>query len=305
MPAMSSLKVSSSFDAQQGTPVPVSEGIVRLTAPNASAYTFTGTNSFVIGTGCEIAVLDPGPDDDSHLDALVELISNRQVTAILLTHTHRDHSALAPKLATRTGAPIWFGGQHRLSRPKRFFEINPLAKSCHWDLVPDRNLFDGDVLNFGDIGLKVVATPGHCANHLAFAVEDSDLLFSGDHVMGWNSTLVSVPDGSMRDYFSSLDKLLALPHTHYLPAHGGPLTAAKPFAEKLRAHRQMRNTQILNVLKTAPMHAGDLRARMYPSLPIQNHGAALMTIQAHLEYLAEENKILAMGPIWRKRYGLA
>lgn len=299
------LKFTTEFDAQTGTAVEITDGIARVTAPNSSPYTFTGTNSFLIGTGDAIAVMDPGPDSDDHFQALKDAIGVRQVAAILLTHTHKDHSALARRIGAHYSAPIWFGGQHRLSRPRRFLEINPIARSCDWGLVPDRVLSDGNKIAFGDIQLEIIATPGHCANHLAFAVTGSDYLFSGDHVMGWNSTLVAVPDGSMSAYFNSLDKLLKLPQNHYLPAHGGPISNAKTYTARLRAHRQSRNTQISSCLENAPRSVGELRDIIYPDLPLQNRRAALMTLQAHLEYLEEAGDVTTTGFPWQRRYRLS
>lgn len=270
------------FDPQTGRAIAVADGIVRVTAPNASAYTFTGTNSFLLGHE-RLALVDPGPDDPVHLAALVDAIHGRPVDAILLTHTHRDHSASAARLARDLDAPLWFGGPHRLSRPLRRFERNPIRKSCDWDLMPDRTPVDGEIITAGDLSATVHTTPGHCANHLAFAIGDT--LLSGDHVMGWNSTLVSVPDGSMADYFASLDKVIALPCTTYLPAHGGPIADGPAYATALRAHRQMRNQQVIDAVTAGARSIGAMVATIYPSQPLPVRMAARMTITAHVEYL--------------------
>jgi len=277
------LVFSRDFDPQTGVAVPVGRGIVRVTAPNASAYTFTGTNSFILGEE-RVAVLDPGPESESHRAALLGAIGRRKVDAVVLTHTHRDHSAMAARLARELGAPLWFGGQHRLSRPLRRGERNPLKRSCDWSLVPDRVLQDGETILTGDLSLVVHATPGHCRNHLAFAA--GDMLLSGDHVMGWNSTLVAVPDGSMGDYLDSLDKVIALPCRRYLPAHGGPIEDGPGYARALRGHRQMRNEQVLEAVRSGAETVGAIAARIYPKQSFAVRRAAAMTITAHVEYLA-------------------
>lgn len=276
------LSFDRAFDPQTGRPVTVATGITRVTAPNASAYTFTGTNSFLLGHE-RLAVLDPGPDDPVHLAALVEAIGGRRVEAIILTHTHRDHSASAARLGRDLDAPLWFGGPHRLSRPLRRFERNPIRRSCDWDLVPDRTLTEGEAIVAGDLPLTVHATPGHCANHLAFSA--GDVLLSGDHVMGWNSTLVSVPDGSMADYLASLGKVIALPCRLYLPAHGGPIADGPAYAAALLAHRRMRNEQVVAALKGGAHTVPAIVSAIYPSQPLPVRLAARMTITAHVEYL--------------------
>ncbi|MGB3339764.1 MAG: MBL fold metallo-hydrolase [Devosia sp.] len=276
------LSFDKDFNPQTGRAVPVAEGITRVTAPNASAYTFTGTNSFLLGQE-RLAILDPGPDDPVHLAALADAIGGRPVDAVILTHTHRDHSASAARLARDLGAPLWFGGQHRLSRPLRRFERNPIRKSCDWDLVPDRTLTDGEAIAAGDLSLIVHTTPGHCANHLAFSA--GEILLSGDHVMGWNSTLVSVPDGSMADYFASLDKVIALPCRQYVPAHGGPIADGPAYATALRAHRQMRNEQVIATVRAGARTVSAIVAAIYPAQPLLVRRAAGLTIMAHVEYL--------------------
>lgn len=277
------LVFSKQFDPQIGQAILLAEGLVRVTAPNGSAYTFTGTNSFLVGHE-RLAVLDPGPDDPAHFEALVNAIGGRPVDAVVLTHTHRDHSALAGRLARQMGAPLWFGGAHRLSRPLQRFERNPLHRSGDWSLVPERVLTDGEMVVAGDLELTVHATPGHCANHLAFGL--GDMLLSGDHVMGWNSTLVAAPDGSMADYFRSLDKVIALPYRRYHPAHGGPIEDGPAFAQSLKSHRELRNQQIVDAVGNGARTIASIVAAIYPQQPWPVRRAARMTVGAHVEYLA-------------------
>lgn len=270
------------FDPQTGRAVAVAEGVTRVTAPNASAYTFTGTNSFLLGHE-RLALVDPGPDDPVHLSALADAIAGRPVDAIILSHTHRDHSASAARLSRDLDAPLWFGGQHRLSRPLHRFERNLIRNSCDWDLVPDRSLGDGETITAGDIAIGVHATPGHCANHLAFSI--GDILLSGDHVMGWNSTLVSVPDGSMANYLASLDKIIALPCRQYVPAHGGPIADGLAYARALKAHRQLRNRQVVAAVGKGARTIRAIVRAIYPRQPLPVRMAAQMTVLAHVEYL--------------------
>ena len=284
------LAFDTSFAAEAGRPAAVLPGVVRVTAGNAGPYTFTGTNSFILGEE-QLAVVDPGPDDAAHRAALLAAIGGRKVAAILLTHTHKDHSAGAAALRAATGAPLWFAGPHRLSRPTRAFEINRLAGACDWDLVPDRTLGDGETFVAGDTALVAIATPGHCANHMAFGLDGTDWLLSGDHVMGWNSTLVAVPDGAMAAYLASLRKLIALPYAHYLPAHGGPIMEARAYARALLGHRELRNRQVVDAVAAGARTTGDLLARMYPTLGPALRGAAAMTLRAHIEYLADKGAI--------------
>ena len=273
------------FDAQTGKAIALAPGLLRVTAPNAGPYTFTGTNSFLVGHD-RLALIDPGPDDSSHQAALRAAIGSRPVSAVILTHTHRDHSAGAARLAAELGAPLWFGGPHRLSRPLNPWERNPLHRSGDWALKPDRVLLDGQTIAAGDAELVVHATPGHCANHLAFGLVGTDILLSGDHVMGWNSTLVATPDGSMGDYFHSVEKVIALPYRRYVPAHGDMIENGPAYARALLAHRQERNRQILEAVAQGADTVRAIVRRLYPGVSLPVRRAAAMTVAAHLEFLA-------------------
>ncbi len=286
------LVFDTSFAPQTGHPVEVAPGIVRITAPNAGPFTFTGTNSFVIGE-TRVAILDPGPDDATHRAALLAAIAGRTVEAILLTHTHKDHSAGVNALRAATGAPLWFAGPHRLSRKPHLFEMNALARDCDWALTPDRILADGETFSAGGVAMVAVATPGHCANHMSYGLRGTQWLLTGDHIMGWNSTLVAVPDGSMADYLASLEKVLALPYTHYLPAHGGPIADGPAYARALLAHRRFRNRQIADAVAAGATKISDLLDRIYPALSARLRFAAALTLRAHVEYLSERDLIRA------------
>jgi glyoxylase-like metal-dependent hydrolase (beta-lactamase superfamily II) len=287
-----SLTFDTDFRAVPDEPAELLPGIVRLTAGNSGPFTFTGTNSFIIGHE-RVAVLDPGPDDPAHRAALLAAIRGRPVEAILLTHTHRDHSAGVVALREATGAPLWFEGPHRLSRPAHLLEVNALARDCDWQLTPDRAFFDGERFAVGGIEVVAIATPGHCANHMSYGLPGSGWLLTGDHVMGWNSTLVAVPDGSMADYLASLEKLIALPYTNYAPAHGGPIADGPAYARALLAHRQLRNRQVEDAVRQGATRIGQLLDRIYPTLSGRLRIAAGFTLRAHIEYLRGRGTIRA------------
>ncbi len=284
------LKFDKNFNPDIGKSEKIFPNIERITAPNASPFTFKGTNSYIVGNG-QIAIIDPGPNDKEHFLAILKAIRGRKLKAILLTHTHKDHSNLAAKLSNKTKAPILFGGKHRLSRNKRLFEINLLKKSCDWNLVPDKTLTDGDIIKIGGLKIRAIATAGHCANHFCFGLENTPLLFSGDHIMGWNSSLIAPPDGDLGEYLLSLKKLLKQNWNIFLPAHGGEIKQAKKYTEQILAHREYRNQQILALLRDKYLTLRELVDIIYPSHKGRLRFAASLTLKAHLEYLLKKGKI--------------
>ena len=270
---------------------------LEFTAPNRGPLTFTGTNTFLVGVD-RLAVIDPGPNDSRHLKALLAAIGGRPVEAILLTHTHKDHSGLARRLRKKTGAPIWSNGSHRLYRSAGRFEMMALGRFCDFRLDPDEVLEDGDALTVDGIGIGAMATAGHCANHLSFSIAGTPYLFTGDHVMGWSSTVVAPPDGAMGDYLHSLQKVIVSPFTYYLPAHGDVIPEGRKHARALLAHRQERNAQILEGVGSGANTVARLVTRTYQGLAPALRAAAAKQVEAHLDYLVSRGEIsVRRGPL--------
>ena len=279
-------------DAPTGQIERIDASVARILAPNPSPYTHTGTQSYLVGTR-DVAVIDPGPDDRRHLDALIEAIDGRPVTAILCTHPHRDHSPLAAPLASATGAPVIGCAQLVLD------DAGPRADaSFDRDYAPDRVLADGEAITGEGWTLEAVATPGHTSNHLCFALPESKILFTGDHVMGWSTTVVSPPDGNMAEYMASLDRLMARDDALYLPAHGPAIERPQRFVRGLAGHRKQREGQIMRLLKEAPRDIPAMVARMYVGLDERLLGAAERSVLAHLIDLRDRGMVRADGDDW-------
>jgi len=269
----------------------------RVLAPNPSPFTYQGTQTYVVGEA-DLAVIDPGPADARHLDALAAAIGGRPVRAILCTHTHRDHSPAAPLLAALTGAPI-VG-----CAPLALEDDGPRADAAFDpDYAPDRVLGDGEQVAGAGWTLSAVATPGHTSNHLCFALEEERALFSGDHVMGWSTSVVSPPDGDMTDYLRSLERLMAREDVIYYPAHGEPIEAPRRFVRGMLGHRRMREGQILRLLeREGPVAIPAMVAAMYIGLDPRLTGAAGRSVLAHLIDL-ERRGLVAQdhdGARWRR-----
>ena len=283
------------FDPAYGQAVAVADGIQRLTAKNPSPFTFHGTNSYIVG-GSSVAVIDPGPENDAHFEALMAALAGRQVTHIFVSHTHRDHSPLARRLKQETGALTVGEGPHRPSRPLRDGEINPFAESSDMDFVPDIAIRDGEMISGDGWALTGVLTPGHTANHAAFALEGRGILFSADHVMAWATTIVAPPDGSMADYMASLDKLLGRDDQLLLPGHGGPVTAPAPFLRGLKTHRRLRERSIIERLRKGDGTIPEMVKVIYRDTDKHLHGAAALSVLAHIEELMERGEVSTDGP---------
>ena len=258
----------------------------RVLAPNPSPFTFTGTETYIVGAGDAVAVIDPGPDEPAHLAALAAAIGAAQVTAILCTHTHRDHSPAAAPLKALTGAPV-IG-----CAPLVLDSTGPRADApFDATYAPDRVLGDGEQLTGPDWTLTAVATPGHTSNHLCFALEETGALFTGDHVMGWSTSVVSPPDGDMAAYMASLDKLYAREDRVYYPAHGPQVNKPRQLVRGMIGHRRQRERQILRLLGTGTDAISGLVPQMYKGLDERLWGAAGRSVLAHLIELEQRGVV--------------
>lgn len=286
------------FEPAHGEAVPLSEGVWRVTCNNASPFTFHGTNSYIVGSGREVAVIDPGPEDDAHFEALMRALKGKRVSHILISHTHRDHSPLARRLQAETGGLTVAEGPHRASRPLHEGEENPFAESSDYDFRPDIMLADGACVEGDGFRLTGIHTPGHAANHAAFALEGTGILFSADHVMAWATTIVAPPDGSMADFMASIDKLIARDGQDkiFFPGHGGPVSDPPAFLRGLRTHRRMRERAIFERVKAGDADIGQMVKAIYARTDPRLHPAAALSVLAHLEDLVERGEIVSDGP---------
>ena len=265
----------------------VSPRVRRLVAPNASPFTFNGTCTYIVGEG-KVAIVDPGPDDDLHLAALLAAVDGEQVEAILVTHTHRDHVGGLNKLRSATGAQVVGAAPFT---PHGDGSAG-LDSSHERDYSPDTILADGERWQGAGYAIEAIATPGHCSNHVCFALLEEGALLSGDHVMAWSTSVVAPPDGSMRAYMESLDKLRGRAETIYWPGHGGPVVEPQRYLRALIHHRRQREASILNALGAGPQTIPALVAKIYVGLdPSLTRAAGLSTL-AHLEDLSERGRVV-------------
>ena len=268
----------------------VEPAIARVLAHNPSAFTYYGTQTYIVGEH-EVAVVDPGPDLPEHIDALEKAIGGRPVVAIMCTHTHRDHSPASRPLAERTGAPM-IG-----CAPLALETVGPRADaSFDGDYAPDRVLEEGDTLEIGGKAITAVATPGHTSNHLCFAYEGA--LLTGDHVMGWSTTVVVPPDGEMAAYIASLDKLRRRDDRVYYPAHGPAVTNPQQYVRHLLGHRMQREKQILRLVGEKARPIPDIVANAYPGLDPRLVIAAGGSVLAHLVDLERRGLVEQQQDLW-------
>jgi glyoxylase-like metal-dependent hydrolase (beta-lactamase superfamily II) len=265
----------------------------RVLAPNGSPFTYTGTQTYLVGGDAGVAVIDPGPAEPDHLDALVRAIGGAPVVAIACTHTHRDHSPAAAPLAAQTGAPIIGCAALALKTDEPRADA-PFDQAY----APDRALGDGDRLRGPGWTLTALATPGHTSNHLCFALGETGALFTGDHVMGWSTTVVAPPDGDMAAYRASLEKLRARDDRVYYPAHGPAVHNPRQLVRGMIGHRRQRERQILKLLGQGPQAIAELVPQMYKGVDQRLWPAAGQSVKAHLLDLEQRARARRDDEVW-------
>ena len=282
------------LDFDYGQIEAVSPLIRRVIAPNGGPFTFHGTGTYVIGHG-NVAVVDPGPLLNAHIDALKHALRGETITHILITHTHQDHSPAAAPLKAEWAAPTHGFGPHGGGR----IEAGAVVEAGGDDkFVPDIVTTDGDVIEGKGWTVEAVHTPGHTSNHLCFELKEERALFSGDHVMGWSTTIVSPPDGDMGDYIASLDKLMERDDETFWPTHGAPIRKPAAFVPALKAHRMGREEQVLACLGDGLTRIADMVPRMYANdVPAAMYPAAARSVLSQLLWLIEKERVAADGTL--------
>ena len=283
-----------SFDLPPDTVEEVRPGLRRILCNNPGPMTFTGTVSYIVGRG-RVAIIDPGPLDEPHIAALLAAVRGETVTHIIVTHTHNDHSPAAARIKAATGAKTYGEGPHRAARELHVGEA-PRLESGDRNFIPDVALTDGEVVEGAGWALEAVATPGHTANHMAYALKGADVLFSGDHVMAWSTPVVAPPDGAMSDYMASLDKLARRPETVYFPGHGGVVKDGPRLVQHFIRHRLAREQAILRQLAAGEADIATLVRAIYAGLDPRLTKAAGLSVLAHLEDLVARGKVATDGP---------
>ena len=293
------------FALQPGAVDEVVPGVRRVLCNNPSPFTFTGTVSYIVGHG-KVAIIDPGPDSEEHAAALFAAVRGETVTHVLVTHTHRDHSPNTSRIKAATGATVYAEGPHRASRPRYESEKISSESGADRDFKPDIRVREGDFIDGGDWALEAVATPGHTANHLAFAWRNRNLLFVGDHVMGWSTSIVAPPDGSMIDYMASLEKLTQRAEQLYFPGHGPEIQQGPRYVRFLIRHRQAREASILHRLGKGEADIPTIVRAIYIGIDPRLSGAAGYSVLAHLEELVGRGVVATDGdPVIGGTYRLA
>lgn len=290
---MTTLTFNRQFDAIPGAVEQVSPLVRRVLCGNASAYTFKGTSSYIVGRG-KVAVIDPGPADDAHLAALLEAVRGETVTHILVTHSHADHSPLAAALKAATGAETHAYGAVEAAAGEGL----RLDAGIDHDFTPDHRMADGDAIAGDGWTLEALFTPGHMSNHLCFALREEQALFAGDHVMSWATSVIAPPDGHMGQYFESLRKLLGREDQVYHPGHGPSRRDPQPLVRGYLAHRRMREQAILQRLKDGPQTVMQIVAALYADVDPRLHGAAALSVRAHLDHLVERELAREAGGLF-------
>lgn len=287
------LEFKTSMSFTYGEPSPVSPGIVRVVANNPSPLTFKGTNTYLLGM-TELAVIDPGPDDEAHREAILKSANGRAITHIIVTHAHRDHVDGAEALKAATGAPIYAMGRTGIAADGP--AVHPQGNEfIDYVFTPDVEVRDGATIEGRDWQLEAIHTPGHAPDHLCFALEKRAVMFTGDHVMAWNTTLVAPPEGSMADYITSLERLMSRGETLYLPGHGGRLYEPARTVKAYLLHRRWREQSILDAIQKGAGTIMSLVPIVYPTIDKRLAPAAMLSVQAHVEHLIARGLVACDG----------
>jgi glyoxylase-like metal-dependent hydrolase (beta-lactamase superfamily II) len=293
------------FALKPGVVDQVRPGVRRVLCNNPSPFTFTGTVSYIVGRG-NVAIIDPGPDNEAHAQALLDAVRGETVTHIFVTHTHRDHSPNTGRIKAATGATVYAEGPHRASRPYYESEKTSTESGADRDFRPDERIKDGETIAGDGWALQAVATPGHTANHMAFAWAPRKFMFIGDHVMGWSTSIVAPPDGSMIDYMASLEKLTQRDENLYFSGHGREIPDAVRYVRFLIRHRQAREASILHRLAKGEADIPTLVRAIYIGIDPRLTTAAGYSVLAHLEDLVGRGIVATDGdPVISGSYRLA
>lgn len=308
---MSAIPFVTLDEPRYGTAVQVSPLVRRVIANNPSKYTYLGTGTYIVGHD-DVAVIDPGPMLDAHRDALAACLEGSRVRAILVTHCHSDHSPLTAWLRELTGAPTIAFGPHGTAEPAaaddgaddgEIEEGVTLEETTDLDFDPDVRVGDGEVAAMGDgWTMRGVHTPGHTSNHMCFALDEERALFTGDHVMGWSTTVVSPPDGDMRDYVDSLRKVMARDDLSLWPTHGAPVTEPKPFLQAFLEHRLDREAQVVAAVRSGLSDIESMVKVMYADVREELHKPAARSVLSHLVKLVDDGVVTVEGKGKESRY---
>ena len=299
---MNDLLFDRSLQPRYGVEERLSPRVSRLLAPNPGPFTFQGTGVYIVGSGGNVgesrsdrkesvAVIDPGPDLDDHIAALRRVLDGRIISHILITHTHRDHSPAAAALKEWSGAKTFAFGPH----PRNGEDVEAGGDR---DFVPDVLVRDGDVLTGDGFTLECLHTPGHISNHICYGLREEKALFTGDHVMGWSTSIVAPPDGNMADYIRSLERLTARDDAVLYPTHGSPILKPGPFLRASLTHRRLREAQIRACLAEGHDTIEAVVGRLYADIAPSLHKAAGLMVLAHLEQMRDEGKAREQGGRW-------
>ena len=290
MPA--DIRFNRDLEFEYGVLETVAPSIRRVIARNPSPFTFHGTGTYVVGRGC-VAVIDPGPALEDHIEALARGLRGETVTHVLVTHTHRDHSPGCALLRRFTPAPTYGFGPHGSGRPPAADdETVVVEEGADFEFAPDVEVRDGDVVECDGFSFECVYTPGHTSNHMCYRLREDRALFCGDHVMGWSTTIVSPPDGHMGTYIASLERLLDDDDRTYWPTHGAPIREPRPYVESLVEHRRLRARQIEACLRDGIDTIPEMVKRLYHDLPAKMHPAAARSVLSTITLLVEQGAVM-------------